>query len=78
MANIWHLINLNKIIWCKIVDNRIIDLHFIHGTLNFEKYVKFLTEVLPILLKNVLLHIEQSYYQHDGCPAHSVRSVSVI
>lgn len=49
--------------------NKIIGLHFFEETLTSDRYLHFLTVVLPGVLENVM-------YQHAGAPAHSKRDVS--
>ena len=44
-------------IWAGILNNKIIGPHFIDGPLNSRKYAQILTEILPLLLKDLLLNV---------------------
>jgi len=49
-----------KNVWAGILNNKIICPHFIDGTLNSSKYAQILTEILPLLLKDLSLNVRQS------------------
>ena len=58
-------------VWCGILGDRVIGQYFIDGILTGAMYSNFLTEELPLLLKDVPLETRSHmWYQHDGCPAH--------
>ncbi|XP_018396215.1 PREDICTED: uncharacterized protein LOC108774573 [Cyphomyrmex costatus] len=66
-------------VWASILNDKIIDLHFIDGPLNSRKYAQILTEILPLLLEDLPLNVRQSMlYQQDGCPAHSARIITEL
>jgi len=66
-------------VWCGIVNDQIIGPYFIDGTLNSHVYKQFLEQILPQLLENIPLNIRQSmWYQQDGCPAHSARTITIF
>ncbi|GBP28874.1 hypothetical protein EVAR_24550_1 [Eumeta japonica] len=59
-----------------VVDNCLIGRHFLSNNLNSENYENFLQEELYSLLEDIPLQTRrQMIYQHNGCPAHSLRSV---
>ncbi|KZC06752.1 hypothetical protein WN55_07975 [Dufourea novaeangliae] len=62
-------------VWCGLLNGEIIGPYFIDGTLNTSRYKHILTEILPHLLENIPLRIQQTmWFQQDGCPARSAHS----
>ena len=58
-------------VWCGILGDKVIGPYITDGTLTGAKYRNFLTEELPLLLEDVPFETRsQTWYQHDGCPAH--------
>lgn len=73
-----HQVRFTVNVWCGLVGNHLIGPHFLTGgSLNGERYLQFLQEVLPELLEDVPLATRQAmWFQHDGCPAHNARAVT--
>ncbi len=66
-------------VWCGILGNSLIGLHFFHGTLNAQRYLHFLQEILPELLQEVPLALRRNmYFMHDGAPPHFCAQVRGI
>jgi len=60
-------------VWSGILGNHIIGLHLFEESLNGEVYTNFLENILPQLLKNVILDLcINMWIQHNGT-AHSAR-----
>lgn len=63
-------------VWAGIVGSTFIGPYFLPDTLNGERYLQFLEELLPELLMEVPLAIRnQLIFQQDGAPAHYTRNV---
>lgn len=57
-------------VWAGILNNHIIGPLIIDGNLNSQKYLELLrNQVVPVL--NEQFNIEETWFQHDGCPAHN-------
>lgn len=58
-------------VWAGIVGDCLIGPFFLPPILNGQTYRNFLEEELPALLEDVPLHVRhQSWFMHDGAPAH--------
>lgn len=63
-------------VWAGMKDGFIVGPYILPETLTGNGYNQFLRETLPDLLEDIpLSHFQGIWYQHDGCPAHTVRSV---
>lgn len=63
-------------VWAGIKDRFIIGPYILPQTLTGNTYYQFLRETLPNLMEDIpLSHFQGIWYQHDGCPAHTVRTV---
>jgi len=59
-------------VWCGILNNTLIGSYFYTGTLNGERYLDFLENILSSLLEDVPLHLrERMWLQQDGAPPHN-------
>ena len=64
-------------VWCGIFNNRIIGPNFYEGTLNGERYLNFLINILPEFLEDISLHdYLNMWWQQDGAPPHNSAEVS--
>lgn len=64
-------------VWCGLFNGRLIGPHFYEGTLNGQRYLNFLIEVLPTLLEEVPINERFNIWlQQDGAPPHNSRIVS--
>lgn len=58
-------------LWAGILGNTIIGPHIFEESLNANRYLSFLQDVLPVLLEDVpLAERNRIVYQHDGAPPH--------
>lgn len=60
-------------VWCGIINNRLVGPHFFHENLNGERYLEFLQEDLPQYLQQagVPEQVRQRmWFQQDGAPPH--------
>lgn len=72
-----HIWSLN--VWCGMLGLQIIGPHFFERMLTAAMYEDFLLNILPELLENVPLNLRLTMsFQHDGCPAHSARRISIL
>ena len=63
-------------VWAGIVGDNLLGPYILPARLNGENYLVFLREVLPELLEDVPVALEnRHWFQHDGCPAHNYRPV---
>ena len=64
-----NLISIN--VWAEIIGDRLLGPVVLPQRLNRETYLAFLQNILPPLMENVPLTIQQTMWlQHDGAPAH--------
>lgn len=73
-----HQVRFSVNVWCGLIGNQLIGPHFFNGgSLNGERYLEFLREILPELLEDVPLATRQvMWFQQDGCPAHNAQAVT--
>ena len=65
-------------VWAEIVGDNLLGPYILPlpARLTGENYLVFLREVLPELLEEIPVALEQRHWlQHDGCPAHNYRDV---
>ena len=71
-ANTGSVNRHNMHYWC-IVGDHVIGPNFFEGPLTGQVYANFLQNVLPQLMKDVLLHVRMNMWiQHEGAPQHHV------
>lgn len=59
-------------VWCGLLDGRLLGPYFYDGTLTGRRYLKFLTDVLPIYMDDIPLESRTNlFFQQDGAPAHN-------
>lgn len=59
-------------VWCGILNGFLIGPHFYEGTLNANRYLRFLQTTLPELLEEVPFETRMNMWlQQDGAPAHN-------
>ncbi|XP_060537062.1 uncharacterized protein LOC132708633 [Cylas formicarius] len=64
-------------VWCSILNGFLIGPYFYEGTLNADRYLRFLQTTLPELLEEVPLDTRMNMWlQHDGAPAHNAQKVT--
>lgn len=62
-------------VWIGMINNTIIGPIFINGNLNGARYLEMLrNQIVPAIEEQ--FNINQTWYQHDGCPAHCTRDVT--
>lgn len=59
-------------VWCGIINNQLIGPYFYDGTLTGQRYLNFIQYILPELMDNVPLEIQNKMWFHqDGTPTHN-------
>ena len=63
-------------VWAGMIGNYLIGPYILPPRLNGQTYLRFLQEVLPGLLEEVPLEVQnRMWFQHDGAPPHNAREV---
>lgn len=66
-------------VWAGVLNDRVIGPWFFEGNMDRVRYEELLTNILPELLEDVPLAIRlRMWWQQDGHPAHTARSVRDI
>jgi len=62
-------------IWAGILGDNIVGPFVINGTLNGERYLEMLEQVIVPAVRNLNVNFRDIWFQQDGCPAHNARPV---
>lgn len=71
-----HQVRWSINVWCGIWKDRLLGPVFYEGTLNGQRYLQLLQDIIPDFVDDIPLSALRSlWFQHDGAPAHQTAGV---